>query len=236
MRSGTETRTKSFGTGAVAVGLTAIALFPFRRFRTGSPAGEPAEGATFVAVLGICLVVWGVSTVYSNDWRSLTPRRALAVPLLAVAVVLATELLAVERVAELWSRPFPARIIVWQISAWLPMGAVGASTMPVVGSALRRRDPRWVASGVALTLVVTTLAATPYTAGMPLFVLVFGAVPGLFGYVATAPRARIERVTVPTSAFAETVPRTTAVGALLASGGCLFAALVYVSLTFNTAM
>lgn len=94
-----------------------------------------------MAVVGLCLVVWGVSTASSNDWRSLTPRRMLAIPLLTVVLVLTLELLTVGYVAELWSRPFPRRIIVWQISAWLPMGAVGASTMPVVGSALRRRDP-----------------------------------------------------------------------------------------------
>lgn len=84
---------------------------------------------------------------------------------------------------------------------------------------------------MTLTLVVTTIAATPYTAGMPMFVLVLGIVPFLLGYVATAPPAKGEASSSEDVNWP--VPRRTAIGVVLGMGGCLFAILLYVSLTLT---
>jgi hypothetical protein len=154
-------------------------------YRGGLVTGLGTAARTALTAVGSLALVTGALAARTRSLLSLSPRRALAVPVVAAVAVAATNAydIAFSGASEAFLMP---------AEAFGPIALVGLA----VGAALRRGDWRALAVAVAIGLAASGAAlaagASPVFAAIVGVPIVFPAV--VFGFLLTAPRSRLASV------------------------------------------
>lgn len=191
-------RTRVGGLGVALVGLAGLAAFPevYVQNRVMNAVRAAGFAAWFWAITGSMLVVWGLSTVGTGRWRSLTPRWAAVAPVLVFAAHAAVALR-----MNAWSGgerdtlTLSLEFVTWTLFWEQLRGSVGvaAALFGVAAVASFRGQRDWVLGSFALVALLGV--ALGYVSGSisgQFFVLVTrSALMGLgaayVGYYAAAP-------------------------------------------------
>lgn len=178
------------GLKLTAVGLLTFAAFPVLRLAGILEWGGGGLWVLLLSTYGACVLVWGVYVLRTETKRPLTPKRALLIPLLVIAMAGATDLFTRGRLIEWWmdSQPQGALAHLDTLGArFNQLIQIAASTYVVLGAAIRSEQWPWVLASVGLILGVSWMLELVPTASWAFTgVAVLGIVPAIIGYRATS--------------------------------------------------
>lgn len=175
------------------VGLLLFLAYPVLRLTGVTQSSGPQYGFVMISPYAAGVLVWGVYVFLTDNKRPLTPRRALLIPVLVIAMFAVEDVFTqgmlhnlVEYISHSWDR-LHLRIL----ARYVPMLVLAASsTYAVLGAAVSTRRWQAILPAVGLVLLmVWFVSQDPYQPSPVLAVTLFGIVPFVIGYGATQPPA-----------------------------------------------
>lgn len=188
---------RTVGAVSAVLGAILLSLYPYHEFYPlyGQIFGTPTGRAMYALVglsnwlpyLWATAVIWGVAATVTGRIRSLTPARALAVPLLVpVPFAIAayspptTDVVPAPPEIAQWTAPAGPLDLAVRVLAETQFLKLGAGLFLVLGIARYRNQRRWTGAIVALLLAYGALHGTATTNALHglVFRPILAAVPG----------------------------------------------------------
>lgn len=166
-QGGPRPSARAAGSVALAAGAAALLAYPWARgaFEIGYDGWYLVRSVSpLLSCLGAVASVWGLSTVATGRWDSLTPERAVAVPVL-VTVTFGLGAFVVPEVTDFGAHDPPATVL--ELAQWVLAGSRGmyvAATAVLVFAVARSANRRRTARRTRLLVagyVVVLLVASP---------------------------------------------------------------------------
>lgn len=185
------TATQRRGLILAIVGLLLYLAHPVLRLTGLTQTTGPQYGFMLVSPYAAGGLVWGAYILRMGTQRPLTPMRALWIPVLVITMFAVLDLFAQGMLINLWEhihRPW-SRLHLRILAGNVPMLVMMAgSTYAVLGAAVSTKRLRSVLPALGLILLVVWFVAQDAYQPSPVFaVTLFGIVPFVIGYWATAP-------------------------------------------------
>lgn len=182
--------TRRLGSVIALLGLVALVAYPafFVTVLFEDGLADASDLGKLLMLTGACIVVWGSVVYRTGKLRSLTPARAVIIPLLVLGMAITMDTLTDGTLIEILLGGHPGGLTVGNLSLSLPMVVIGASLFPLLGTAVRQRRIAWLLAGILLVLIAFDVSSQwPYTEGMPYLITIVGALPAAFGFLVAEP-------------------------------------------------
>lgn len=186
-----SSKIQRLGVALAVLGLILFLAYPVLRLVGITQSSGPQFGFIVISPYAACVLVWGVYVLRTGSKRPLTPRRALLIPGLVVAMFAIFDVFTQgqlvhqwEYIQHSWDR-LHLRVLAGNVPDLVLMAS---STYTVLGAAVRTRRLRTILPVVGLVLFIVWFVTQDTSQPMPVFaVTLTGIVPFVIGYLATAP-------------------------------------------------